>query len=34
MLSNAQDFAGHRWTFTQTIADIAPEQWGGSPVNL
>jgi uncharacterized glyoxalase superfamily protein PhnB len=31
---NAQDFAGHRWTFTQTIADIAPEQWGGTPVRL
>jgi uncharacterized glyoxalase superfamily protein PhnB len=24
-----QDFAGHRWTFSQTIADIAPEDWGG-----
>jgi uncharacterized glyoxalase superfamily protein PhnB len=31
---NAEDFAGHRWTFTQTLADIAPEQWGGTPVNL
>jgi uncharacterized glyoxalase superfamily protein PhnB len=31
---NAQDFAGHRWTFTQTIADVAPEQWGGTPVSL
>ncbi len=31
---NAQDFAGHRWTFTQTIADIAPEQWGGTPVDI
>lgn len=25
-----EDFAGHRWTFTQTIADVAPEDWGGT----
>jgi uncharacterized glyoxalase superfamily protein PhnB len=31
---NAVDFAGHRWTFTQTIADVAPEDWGGTPVDL
>ena len=31
---NAEDFAGHRWDFTQTVADIAPEEWGGTPVNL
>jgi uncharacterized glyoxalase superfamily protein PhnB len=31
---NAEDFAGHRWTFTQTVADVAPEEWGGTPVNL
>jgi uncharacterized glyoxalase superfamily protein PhnB len=24
------DLAGHRWTFTQTIADLAPEDWGGT----
>jgi len=29
---NAVDFAGHRWTFTQTIADVAPEDWGGESV--
>src|SRR5262252_2086878 len=23
----AADLAGHRWTFSQSIADIAPEQW-------
>ena len=23
-----QDLAGHRWTFSQHIADVAPEQWG------
>lgn len=28
-----QDPGGHRWTFTQAIADLAPEDWGGtSPV--
>lgn len=31
---NAQDFHGHRWDFTETIADIDPESWGGTPVNL
>jgi uncharacterized glyoxalase superfamily protein PhnB len=31
---NATDFAGHRWTFTQSIADIDPTTWGGEPVNL
>jgi uncharacterized glyoxalase superfamily protein PhnB len=25
-----EDFAGHRWTFTQTISDVAPEDWGGT----
>jgi len=29
-----EDLAGHRWTFTQSIADIAPEQWGGVSVDL
>jgi uncharacterized glyoxalase superfamily protein PhnB len=27
----ADDPAGHRWTFSQTIADVAPEAWGGTP---
>lgn len=31
---NAQDFAGHRWTFTQSIDDVDPRDWGGEPVNL
>ena len=26
---NAEDLAGDRWTFSQTIADVAPEDWGG-----
>lgn len=24
----AEDLAGHRWTFSQSIADVSPEQWG------
>ena len=31
---NCEDFAGHRWTFTQSIADVDPTDWGGQPVNL
>jgi uncharacterized glyoxalase superfamily protein PhnB len=27
-----QDPAGHRWQFTQTIRDVAPEEWGGVTV--
>ena len=30
---NAEDFYGHRWDFTETIADVEPETWGGSSVN-
>jgi uncharacterized glyoxalase superfamily protein PhnB len=26
-----EDLGGHRWTFSQTIADVAPEDWGGTP---
>jgi uncharacterized glyoxalase superfamily protein PhnB len=25
----AQDLGGHRWTFSQTIADVDPKSWGG-----
>jgi len=25
----AEDFAGHQWTFSETLADTAPETWGG-----
>jgi uncharacterized glyoxalase superfamily protein PhnB len=28
----AEDYAGHRWTFSETIADVAPEEWGGISV--
>jgi uncharacterized glyoxalase superfamily protein PhnB len=27
----AEDFAGHRWTFSQSIADVDPKDWGGIP---
>jgi hypothetical protein len=23
------DSAGHQWTFSETIRDVAPEEWGG-----
>jgi uncharacterized glyoxalase superfamily protein PhnB len=26
----AADPAGHQWTFSQTLADVAPEEWGGT----
>lgn len=29
----ADDPGGHRWTFSQTIADIDPGQWGGALVD-
>jgi uncharacterized glyoxalase superfamily protein PhnB len=25
-----EDLAGHQWTFSQTLRDVAPEEWGGS----
>jgi uncharacterized glyoxalase superfamily protein PhnB len=25
----AEDLAGHRWTFSQTLADVDPADWGG-----
>jgi len=28
----AEDPAGHHWTFSETIADVAPEAWGGTLV--
>ena len=26
----AEDPAGHQWTFSETLADVAPETWGGT----
>ena len=31
---NADDFAGHSWTFSQSVADVHPEQWGGTAEDL
>jgi uncharacterized glyoxalase superfamily protein PhnB len=28
----AEDPAGHQWTFSETLADVAPEEWGGISV--
>jgi uncharacterized glyoxalase superfamily protein PhnB len=29
---NAEDPWMHQWTFTETLADVAPEEWGGTTV--
>ena len=29
----AEDPEGHRWTFSQHIADLAPEEWGAVSAN-
>jgi uncharacterized glyoxalase superfamily protein PhnB len=26
---SAADLAGHQWTFSETLDDVAPEEWGG-----
>jgi uncharacterized glyoxalase superfamily protein PhnB len=26
---HAEDLAGHQWTFSETLTDVAPEEWGG-----
>lgn len=31
---DAVDFYGHRWNFTESIADVEPESWGGTSVSL
>ena len=31
---SVMDLAGHRWCFTQSIADLAPEEWGGASAEL
>jgi uncharacterized glyoxalase superfamily protein PhnB len=30
---SVEDLAGHRWQFTQTMRDVAPEEWGGVTVH-
>jgi uncharacterized glyoxalase superfamily protein PhnB len=27
-----EDLGGHRWQLTQTLRDVAPEEWGGTTV--
>jgi uncharacterized glyoxalase superfamily protein PhnB len=29
----AEDPAGHQWMFTETVADVAPEEWGGETIS-
>lgn len=31
---SVEDLAGHCWTFSQSISDVDPRIWGGTPVNL
>jgi uncharacterized glyoxalase superfamily protein PhnB len=26
---SVEDIGGHRWTFSQSIADVDPKDWGG-----
>ena len=28
----AEDLAGHQWTFSETLDDVAPDAWGGTLV--
>jgi len=30
---HAEDLAGYQWTFSETLADVAPEEWGGESVS-
>lgn len=30
---NAEDIGGHRWTFSESIADVDPADWGGKLVD-
>lgn len=31
---NAEDFAGYSWTFSQSVADVRPQDWGGTAEQL
>ena len=31
---NAEDLAGHSWTFSQSVADADPRDWGGTAEQL
>ncbi len=30
---SAEDPSGHRWTFSETLVDVAPEDWGGQSLH-
>jgi uncharacterized glyoxalase superfamily protein PhnB len=30
---NAADPFGHQWTFSETLADVVPQEWGGEEVS-
>ena len=30
----AEDIGGHRWTFSQSIADVDPASWGATSINI
>jgi uncharacterized glyoxalase superfamily protein PhnB len=30
----AEDIAGHAWTFSQSVADVDPSEWGGTAEQL
>ncbi len=30
----AEDLEGHRWTFSQSIADVNPREWGAKPAGV
>jgi uncharacterized glyoxalase superfamily protein PhnB len=31
---NAEDFAGYAWTFSQSVMDVDPAEWGGTAEQL
>lgn len=31
---NAVDYAGHSWTFSESVADVHPKEWGGTAEQL
>lgn len=31
---NVEDFTGHHWCFSQSISDVDPREWGGTPAEL
>jgi uncharacterized glyoxalase superfamily protein PhnB len=31
---SAEDLGGHRWTFSESIADVDPASWGATSINI